>query len=45
MITKHGRTRHIGRFKSKIAAARAYDMAAIQTFGKYANLNFKNRAA
>lgn len=32
---------HIGYFPSALAAAHAYDRAAVQMFGQFANLNFK----
>ena len=31
---------HLGRFKSQVAAAKAYDRGAIKLFKKYAHLNF-----
>jgi hypothetical protein len=38
-----GRTRFLGLFKSEIVAARAYDIAALEHFGEFANLNFSTR--
>lgn len=40
-IRMHGKSKHIGYFKSEDAAARAYDAAAKQLFGEFANPNFK----
>jgi hypothetical protein len=39
-ITLNGRKFYLGRFKSEIDAARAYDVKAIELFGEYARLNF-----
>jgi len=39
-ICKDGRSIHLGRFDSEIEAARAYDRAAAELHGAYANLNF-----
>lgn len=42
-IFADGRQRHIGYFANEADAARAYDMAAIRTFGEYARPNFNQR--
>lgn len=39
-IWPHGKCRHLGRFKSEIDAARAYDEAAREEYGEFACLNF-----
>jgi hypothetical protein len=40
-IGVNGRTKHIGCFGDPIAAARAYDRAAVEHFGEFARLNFQ----
>lgn len=35
------KNRHVGYFKSKVKAARAYDQAALRYFGEFASTNFK----
>lgn len=40
-ITKNGKTRRIGRFYTEEEAALAYDRAAKEDHGEFANLNFK----
>ena len=42
-IVCHGRRKHLGYFTDKIAAARAYDAAAIKYHKEFARLNFPNR--
>ena len=39
-ITVDGKVRHLGTFRSEIAAALAYDDAAMKLHGKYAYMNF-----
>lgn len=39
-IDANGRTRHLGSFKTEVAAARAYDAAAIELHGEFVCLNF-----
>lgn len=38
-ITSEGKTRHLGRFKDEIDAAKAYNKAAIRYFGMFAKIN------
>ena len=40
-MTIKGNHAYLGSFKSEVDAAKAYDKAAIERFGEYANLNFK----
>jgi hypothetical protein len=42
-IVCHGRRKHLGYFRSKIDAARAYDDAAIKYYKEFARLNFPGR--
>ena len=42
-ITVDRRQRHLGYFDSPVAAAVAYDRAAVSSFGDYARLNFPER--
>ena len=39
-IVHHGRRIHLGYFKEKLEAAKAYDTAAIKYFGQFAHTNF-----
>ena len=41
-IQVDGKTKFLGYFHNEIEAARAYDVAARDLFGEYANLNFPN---
>ena len=43
-VTRDKRQRHLGYFTDEIAAARAYDSAAVELFGEYAQLNFPNKS-
>jgi hypothetical protein len=38
-IRGEGRSRNLGKFDSEVAAARAYNAAAVKFFGEYARLN------
>lgn len=38
-ITIEGKNKHLGYFKDKVEAAKAYDKAALELFGKFASLN------
>lgn len=40
IIKQDGRNKFLGSFRNETKAAKAYDMAAKQIFGKYARLNF-----
>lgn len=40
-IQCNGKTKTVGSFVDEIAAAKAYDKAAIEVYGEYARLNFK----
>jgi len=44
-IRKDGKQRHIGTYLTAEEAALAYDKAAIQMHGQFANLNFSNQRA
>lgn len=40
----HVQGKHVGRFKSELDAARAYDRAALAAYGEFARLNFPQEA-
>lgn len=42
-IQVDGKTKHLGRFKSEVQAAEAYDDASYEQYGEFARLNFPNR--
>jgi hypothetical protein len=44
-IRKNGCKKHIGSFDCEIQAAKAYDAAALEIHGQFANLNFPEREA
>jgi len=41
-ITKGGKQKYLGFFYNEIEAAKAYDSAALEIHGEFANTNFKN---
>jgi HNH endonuclease len=43
-ITVNGRQRYLGLYLSEMDAAAAYDRAALELFGQFANLNFPSEA-
>lgn len=43
MIRVNGKSKYLGQFEDEMAAARAYDSAAIQIHGSKAKLNFPNK--
>lgn len=44
-ITEQGETRDLGRFKSEVDAAKAYDAEAKRVYGEFARLNFPDEVA
>jgi hypothetical protein len=42
-IRVHGRTRYLGMFRDEVQAAQAYDMAAREHFGQFAQCNFSGK--
>jgi hypothetical protein len=44
-IEVHGKQQHLGYFELDIEAAKAYDAAALQHFGRFAHVNFPQATA
>ena len=42
-IRFNGKLIHLGRYKSELVAAEAYDKKAVELFGEFANLNFPSQ--